>query len=234
MPPLGLQGDVSALSSLLAATPVKHAARPRRQCAEISSKTRAPTWHLVRKRLSGGHFRFFAAMKVYRRPSRAARSCGSTTRHGGARRGASCDAQREWPWRVIARELLDRKRRERLHDAIPQSPQWVAHVALGVLIAALVRVRASRHRHRPVDCLNDVGQRDERGWAGEMVPAVCPLVRYEQPVPGEPLQHLGHQLNGDVVLPGDLASARGCPPPNSKRGPSTRSTRSRFSLRAAA
>ena len=43
---------------------------------------------------------------------------------------------------------------------------------------------------------------------GQAVSAACALVRRQQAAPRQPLQHLGHQLDGNVVLLGDLARAR--------------------------
>ena len=55
---------------------------------------------------------------------------------------------------------------------------------------------------------NDVGHADRRRRPAQRVAAARALRRDQQPDPDQPLQHLGHQLDRDVVLLRDLARAR--------------------------
>ena len=68
--------------------------------------------------------------------------------------------------------------------------------------------RAGGDGDRTVDRLNDVGDRNLRRPARQLIAAARALVRRQQPAPHQPLQHLRHQLDRDVVLLRDLAGAR--------------------------
>src|SRR5436190_4944625 len=110
-------------------------------------------------------------------------------------------------WR-IGGELGEGALTKRRQDPFPHAPQRIAHVALGELFALPFLGRAGRHRDRTVDRLNDVRHRDLRRSAGQLITAAGALMRSQQAAADQPLQHLRHQLDRDVVELGDLAGAR--------------------------
>ncbi len=62
-------------------------------------------------------------------------------------------------------DLLQRAGGERRQDAVLDAPERIADAALRVLAAVLGFGRAGGHRQRPVDRLDDVGDRDDRRGA---------------------------------------------------------------------
>jgi hypothetical protein len=121
---------------------------------------------------------------------------------------AAREADRHRRHAAFVDDFGERATRQRSEDAVLDSPERVPHVALGVLVAGVIVGRARGHGERTIDGLDDVGHRHQRGGPRELVAAARPLMRHQQASTHEALQHLGHQLGRDVVLLGDLASAR--------------------------
>ena len=114
--------------------------------------------------------------------------------------------------RGVRRQLGDRALAKRRQNPLANTPERIAHVTLRKLLAlAVVGRRTGGHRHRAVDRLNHVGDRNLPRRPRQLIAAARALVRRQQPALHQPLQHLRHQLNRNVVLLGDLASARRSP-----------------------
>ena len=94
---------------------------------------------------------------------------------------------------------------EMMRSRMRQSGSRTLH--FGVLVAVLRLGRAGGDRQRSVNRLDDVGGRDDGGGPRQAVAAARALMRGHESAAGEALQHLGHQLDRDVVLLGDLAGA---------------------------
>ena len=159
---------------------------------------------------------------------RSAHSCLSTGSQERERRSASRDVHRS------VGNLLQRARRERREDAVLDLPERIATLHFMNCSHSSRLGRARRDRQRAVDRLDDVGHRDLRVGEPQAVAAARPLVRGQQAAAREALQHLGHQLDGNVVLLGDLARAGRRRHPAAWPGASSPSARSRLFWRVAA
>ena len=111
--------------------------------------------------------------------------------------------------RRFRRKLRDGAFVERRQNPFTHAPQRIAYVALRKLLALALVCRAGRHRHRAVDRLDHIGDRNLGRPAGQLVSAVRALVRGEEPAADEPLKHLRHQFDRDTVQLGNFTGARG-------------------------
>ena len=94
--------------------------------------------------------------------------------------------------------------------------------------------RARGHGHRTVDGLDDVGHCDGLRRAAQPVAAAGALHRHQQPRAHQPLQHLGEQLQRNLVGLGNFARARRAPASCRRPGAASPSARNRPFSRASA
>src|SRR5215467_3884499 len=111
-----------------------------------------------------------------------------------------------WRRRYVRCELSDRAFAERAQNPLANSPQWIAHVALRILLALLALVRRARgDGNWTVDRLNDVRNGNLRRYARQLVPTSRSLLGREKPAPHQPLQNFGKQFDRNVVELRDFA-----------------------------
>src|SRR5215467_6903043 len=104
-----------------------------------------------------------------------------------------------WRRRYVRCELSDRAFAERAQDPLANPPQWIADVALRILLALLALVRrACGDGHWTIDRLNDVRNGNLRGHARQLIAAARSLLGREKPTPHQPLQNFGEQFDRNV------------------------------------
>src|SRR5262249_12455830 len=122
-------------------------------------------------------------------------------KHGGTR-------DRDSRWRFSC-QLRDRALAERRKNPLAHAPQRGANVAFPELLAGGAFVgRTGRDGNRAVDGLDDIGDGNLLGCTSELIAPARALLRRQEAAAYETLQHLGEELDRNVVLLRNLTGAR--------------------------